>query len=124
MSRGAADVAAPHENAGEPTLTVHAAAQPAAIVSKSLDRMAGGESRIALGAADNQGDTSDIHMELDLAGSTGLISDQPSSSVSIDTDTVISELKTQFKALAEVAVLAQANQMPGGAMPFSMSTKS
>ena len=63
-------------------------------------------------------------MDRDLTRGSGLISDSPSSSASIDTDRVITELKTQFRALAEVAVLAQANQMPEGAMPFSMSTES
>jgi hypothetical protein len=124
LSRGTADIAVPDQSDGEAPQTVHAATQPAAIVSKSLERLASGESSIALSGIGDQSDTSNIQMKRDVTGSAGLISDPPPSSAPVDTNAVVTELKTQFKALAEVAVLAQANQMPEGAMPFSMSTES
>ena len=124
LSKDTVDIAAPDEKSGEAPQTTRAAAQPAAIVSKSLERMAVGESSITLGVANDHVDTSNLHMERGVTGSAGLLSDPPPASASIDTNAVITEVKTQFRALAEVAVLAQANQMPGGAMPFSMSTTS
>ena len=36
---------------------------------------------------------------------------------------IIDELKTQFEAQSEVAVLAQANQLPNPAMSFSETTE-
>ena len=36
---------------------------------------------------------------------------------------IIDELKVQFQAQSEVAVLAQANQLPNPALPFSVSSE-
>ena len=110
------------ESQGEAGQTINATAQPAAIVSKNLARMRGGESRISLGATDGRTDTSGIQASADLVPNAAVKGDQLTFAARIDTQAVLENLKLQFQVGAEVAVLAQANQLPNGAMPFSVSS--
>ncbi len=90
-----------------------AAKQPAAVVSTQLAELVIKERR-----AD------------DSLRKTGATIQQDVDEVSVDNDgtltstrQIIDELKVQFQAQSEVAVLAQANQLPNPALPFSVSSE-
>jgi len=97
--------------------TEHAPEQPAAIVSKTLARFSAGER--------TSHDYRNSAPEND-PGQYG--SSRPQTSVGEqlftqqtggNTDYLMAQLMVQFQAQAGLAVLAQANQMPNDAMPFS-----
>ena len=103
--------------------TVGAPEQPAAIISKSLARYSAGE-RSHVDArpmmdrpperADNDHDP--------VSGPSELRSASVEDSRAPGTGQLLAKVQAEFHAQAQMAVLAQANQMPNDAMPFSMKT--
>jgi len=100
--------------------TIQAPEQPAAIVSKTLARFSAGERTNH--DYRNSSDQS-APAEPEQYGSS-----RPAPSVGEhlftqqtggNTDYIMAQLMTQFQAQAGLVVLAQANQMPNEAMPFS-----
>ena len=90
-----------------------AARQPAAVVSTKLadllieERRA--DDRLRASGAEIRQDSDEVLVDND-----GTLA---------STRHIIDELKTQFEAQSEVAVLAQANQLPNPAMSFSETTE-
>jgi uncharacterized hydantoinase/oxoprolinase family protein len=113
VGRHFSEVASAGENAGEGPQTTDGATQAAAIVSKRLAR---------LSQADTSSAQEDARVDADINSKARLISGQIAAQAQrVDVNTVVQELQAQFRSNMEVAVLAQANQMPSAVMPFSAS---
>ncbi len=94
------------------TETVNAAKQPAAIVDKSLERLNEARSELVMGRA------------IGVAASRVDIGDDSARTVSLANPSMsmlAEQTQAQISSVAEVAILAQANQLPNDAMAFSTS---
>ncbi len=120
--RGAGSVttqyAVPGTGESTASQTMAAPEQPAAIVSKSLARFSAGER-----TSDEARQVMDSPSQTPLSGTDWL---STSNEVKADDGTsplatkqLLAQVQAQFQARAQKAVLAQANQMPNDAMPFS-----
>ena len=98
---------------GESKVLRNAAKQPAAVVSAQLAELVINEQR---GDEELRKTESPTRQDVDEVSA-----DNDSSMRS--TRDIIDELKVQFQAQSEVAVLAQANQLPNPALPFSVSSE-
>ena len=108
-------------NTVEPTHspTVNAPEQPAAIVSKTLARFSAGErSSNEMRSQTEDLDASSLRYPPSQPA-THTAANTGSHKVGQNTDYIVAQIQAQFSARAEIAVLAQANQMPNQAMPFS-----
>ncbi len=104
------------QNSPAKTETVAAARAPAAVVNESLKRLSAqsGErvmGRFVSGAAKSNDNAE--HIEARAARTASI--DNPSKSMLAD------QVQAQIASVAEVAILAQANQLPNDALAFSTS---
>lgn len=123
MTRPTAEeaVSPSEEIRGEGPRTVQGMAQPAAIVSKTLSRIASGQNQTAASSqTNNAGETSGRAQRV--SGDDAAIGLSEIMTSNIDAESLVSEVLVQFRAEAEIAVLAQANQLPNSPMPYSASS--
>jgi hypothetical protein len=98
------------------TETINAAQQPAAIIAQSLERLnaAGGEKVMGRAIGVAAGRTA-VESDVDVDSAKPVSLANPSMSKLAD------QTQAQMASVAEIAVLAQANQLPNDAMAFSTS---
>jgi hypothetical protein len=98
------------------TETINAAKQPAAIIAQSLERLTHTDKKSAVsqesGVAASRA-SRESHINLDTAKPASLAN--PSMSMLAD------QTQAQIASVAEIAILAQANQLPNDSLPFSTS---
>jgi hypothetical protein len=98
------------------TETIHAAKQPAAIIAQSLERLTHADGKNVMsrdtGVAASRV-SKGSHIDLDTPEPVSLAN--PSMSMLAD------QTQAQISSVAEIAILAQANQLPNDSLPFSTS---